>query len=131
MDSSSIEIPGMEVSAITLEHNTLTLGFSRAYIIKTMRGSVERTKWWQAGALIFDNVEQINDNIPRGCLVCAGGDIIENVYTYRDMIPIPLESRGKTGCLLRFYNHDAILKASANSVKLELLDVAKYIAHIR
>ena len=103
--------------------------FSCAYIIKTMTGSVEKTRWWQAGYLVFDQVEdkQLVD-VPA---ICDGGDVGENVYTYRDMIPVPLESHGHTHCELRMQNSDQPLKIQAKSVKLEMLEVPKYIEHIR
>ncbi len=35
------------------EEGKLKVRFSRAYIIKTMSGSEERTRWWQTGELVF------------------------------------------------------------------------------
>ena len=54
MDSSSINLFGSEVERIDVEGDKVSLRFSRAYIEKTMTGSVERTRWWQAGALVFE-----------------------------------------------------------------------------
>jgi hypothetical protein len=130
MDSSSIELPGSEIETMTVEHGRLTIRFSRAYIVKTMTGSVERTRWWQAGSLIMDGA-QLESELPAGPLVCDGGDVEENVYTYRDMIPIPLDSRGRTGCDLRFRGTDFRLRACGETIRLEMLDVPKYIEHIR
>jgi hypothetical protein len=130
MDSSSIELPGSEVESIELDGDRLKLRFSRAYIVKTMTGSVERTRWWQAGDLILEGAEA-QVSLPVGPLVCAGGDLDENVYTYRDMIPIPLDSRGHIRCELRFRDTDQCLSARAESVRLQLDDAPKYIEHIR
>jgi hypothetical protein len=130
LDSSSVDLPGSEIADITLKDGTLRVRFSRAYIIKTMTGSVERTRWWQAGDLVLDNAI-VQGEWPNGPLICAGGDVGENIYTYRDMIPIPLDSRGRIRCILRFQNHDKTLRAEATEVRLELEAVAKYIEHIR
>lgn len=130
MDSSSIELPGSEIAAITLQGGELRIHFSRAYIIKTMTGSVERTRWWQAGDLVLEDAE-VWGELPQGPLVCGGGDVSENIYTYRDMIPIPLQSRGRARCLLRFRDSDRILRAEGRGVRLELDAVAKYIEHLR
>ena len=108
----------------------LRVRFSRAYIIKTMTGSVERTKWWQAGDLVMEGAE-VEGELPRGTLVCTGGDVSENVYTYRDMIPLPLDSRGRTHCALSFEGSDQKLIANAQTVRLEMRDAPKYIEHIR
>ncbi len=130
MDTSSIELPGCEIEYIDLEDGILKIHFSRAYIVKTMTGSVERTRWWQAGDLIIGGARVVGE-IPGGPLVSAGGDVGENVYTYRDMIPIPLESRGAVSCDLGFEGRDDRLVATGDSIRLELLDVPKYIAHLR
>jgi hypothetical protein len=130
MDSSSIELPGSEIDTITLEDQRLRVRFSRAYIIKTMTGSAERTRWWQAGDLIMEGAEA-ESQPPQGPLVCGGGDIEENVYTYRDMIPLPLESRGRTRCALEFRNTDEKLIVNGETIRLEMADVPKYIEHIR
>ena len=130
MDSSSIDLPGSEIESIELDNGVLRVRFSRAYIIKTMTGSVERTKWWQAGDLVMEGAE-VEGELPRGALVCAGGDVGENVYTYRDMIPLPLDSRGRTHCALSFRDSDQKLTANAETVRLEMRDAPKYIEHIR
>ena len=130
MDSNSIELPGSEVDSISLQDGCLRLHFSRAYILKSMTGSDERTKWWQSGDLVLEGAE-LQSPLPAGPLVCDGGDIDDNVFTYRDMIPIPLDSRGRTGCKLRFRSTDASLIASGTSLRLEMTDVPKYIEHIR
>ncbi len=130
MDSSSIDLPGSEIERITLEGDVLKVHFGRAYIIQTMSGSKERTRWWQAGALIFEGAE-VEGEIPEGPLTCAGGDVGENIYTYRDMIPIPLESRGSAHCDLGFRDTDQRLVARATAVRLEMKDRPRYIEHIR
>ena len=130
MDSSSIAIPGSEIESITLEGQVLSIRFSRALIGKTMTGSVERTLWWQRGTLIMTGAE-VEGDIPPGPLVAAGGDVGENVYTYRDMIPIPLDSRGRAHCDLRFRDTEAHLRARGDSVRVHMEATPKYIRHIR
>ena len=102
MDSASIELPGSEIDRIRFAGDELRVHFSRAIIVKTMTGSVERTRWWQNGALVFDEAE-LEEDLPLPELPgeCRGGDVGENVYTYRDMVPVPLESRGRAHCALR------------------------------
>ena len=56
MDSTSIELPGSTVSGIRVEGDTIRVEFQPAYLVKSMTGSVERTRWWQNGALIFETV---------------------------------------------------------------------------
>ncbi len=130
MESSSIELPGSEIDAVSYRDGRLCIRFSRAYIIKTMTGSHERTRWWQRGDLVMKGAK-IESKLPEGQLVCDGGDIDDNIFTYRDMIPIPLDTRGRIRCDLRFRGTDMHLVVSGENLKLEMVDVPKYIEHIR
>ena len=45
----------------------------------------------------------------------AGGDVGENVYTYRDMIPVPLQSRGRAHCALKIGDAGVIRVSGSSS----------------
>ncbi|MCU7920100.1 MAG: hypothetical protein KZQ95_17345 [Candidatus Thiodiazotropha sp. (ex Epidulcina cf. delphinae)] len=130
MDSSTIDLPGSEIESVRFEDGKLTVRFSRAIIIKTMSGSEERTRWWQAGALVFEGAE-VETDLPACPCVCDGGDVGENVYTYRDMIPMPLDSQGRAHCDLKFKGSGERLQAWADGVKLVMDDRPHYIEHLR
>ena len=130
MEISSIELPGSEVESIYLEGDDLILKFSRAYIIKTISGSEERTKWWQAGDLVFEQAE-VEGELPESPAVCSGGDVGENIYTYRDMVQIPLQEQGQAHCNLGFAGTDRRLKVRAARVIMRMQDRPRYIEHIR
>jgi hypothetical protein len=130
MDISSIELPGSEVESISLEGDDLILRFSRAYIIKMISGSDERTRWWQAGDLVFEQAE-VDGEIPKCPAICSGGDVGENVYTYRDMIQIPLQEVGQGHCNLGFEGTEDRLKVQAGRVRLCMRDRPRYIEHIK
>jgi len=130
MESSSIELPGSEISAVGYRGGCLYIRFSRAYIIRTMTSSQERTRWWQRGDLVMEGAK-IEARPPEGQLVCDGGDIDDNIFIYRDMIPIPLDTWGLIRCDLCFRGTDIHLVASGETLKLEMVDVPKYIEHVR
>jgi hypothetical protein len=130
MDSASIELPGSELEAILLEDDCLRISFSRVIIIKTMTGSSERTRWWQTADLVMEGAE-VEGDPPAGPLVCVGGDIDDNIFTYRDMIPLPLSSRGSVGCDLSFRDTPAHLKVMATAIRMEMKGLPKYIEHLR
>ncbi len=130
MEISSIELPGSEVGSIRFEDQDLILSFARAYIIKTISGSAERTRWWQAGELVFEQAE-LEGEIPQCPAVCSGGDVGENIYTYRDMIQIPLQGEGIAHCDLGFFGSEARLKVRAARVRLVMQDRPRYVEHIR
>lgn len=132
MDSTSIDLVGSKIAAVQVDGDQVRVRFEPAYLIKTMTGSVERTRWWQNGELVFGDAE-LDDQQPLPALpaVCAGGDIGENIYTYRDMVPVPLQSAGRAHCDLRVQDSDLRVRVAGASVRLELEGVAKYIEHLR
>ena len=130
MDSTSIELTGSKIAAVDVEGDVVRVVFEPAYLVKTMTGSVERTRWWQNGALVFDGAELDEDQpLPDLPAECSGGDVGENVYTYRDMIPVPLDSKGHAHCALQV--GDRTIRVQASAVSLVLDGVPKYIEHLR
>ncbi|WP_295881426.1 hypothetical protein [uncultured Thiohalocapsa sp.] len=130
MDSSSIQLADSQIDAIEQTADGLRIHFSRAIIIKTMTGSAEKTLWWQAGDLVLEAPE-VAGVLPQAPLTCTGGDIDDNIYTYRDMIPLPLKSRGAIRVELHFAGGAASLVASGSAIHLDMHDVPKYQHHIR
>lgn len=130
MDSSTIELVGSGIQDVTVDGATVRVRFAPAYIVKTLTGSAERTRWWQNGELVFEGAEVAGD-LPPLPAICLGGDVGENVYTYRDMIPMPLRSRGHVRCDLRVEGSDAHIRVTGESVELRMEDVPKYIEHVR
>ena len=130
MDSSSIDLTASDISGVSVDGSEVRVHFERTIIIKTMTGSVEKTKWWQKGDLVFDGAE-VSGDLPQHFGQCEGGDVGENIYTYRDMIPVPLESRGQAHCDLRIAGQDAHIMVQAEAVRLEMFETPKYIEHIR
>jgi hypothetical protein len=129
MDSSSIDLPGSEIESIRLDGERLVVRFSRAYIIQTMTGSQQRTRWYQAGELVF-SAAVVEGELPQCPCICAGGDVGENIYTYRDMLPLPLKSSGSAYCKLQFEASEQMLLAKAEGVELVMEDRPRYIEHI-
>lgn len=130
MDTTSIELPGSRISAVRVRGDTVRIEFEPAYLVKSMTGSLERTRWRQNGALVFEHAELDPDTpLPVLPADCRGGDVGENIYTYRDMVPVPLDSRGRAHCALQV--GDAQIRVSGGAVRLEMIDVPKYIEHLR
>jgi hypothetical protein len=129
MDSTSIQLPDSCIEGVDSGTDLLCVRFSRAILIKTMTGSVEKTVWWQAGELLLE-APQLESELPSGPRVCAGGDIDDNVYTYRDMIPLPLNSRGAIRCALNFRDGSSLV-ARGSAIRLQMHDTPKYQHHIR
>ena len=132
MDSISIELPGSKIKSVTVsEDNEVCIRLEPAYLIKTMTGSKERTKWWQNMDLVFRQATLLPDQALPVPGTCAGGDVVENVYTYRDMIPVPLESRGQVGCDLKIDGSEQHIRVEGAEVELIEEGHPKYIEHLR
>ncbi|MDJ0740073.1 MAG: hypothetical protein QNJ91_10165 [Gammaproteobacteria bacterium] len=130
MDSTSIELRGSQIAAVDIDGDVVRVVFEPAYLVKTMTGSAERTRWWQNGALVFDGAElDAATPLPELPAECSGGDVGENVYTYRDMVPVPLDSHGRAHCALRV--GERRINVQAAGVRLEMDGVPKYIEHLR
>lgn len=130
MDSSHIELKGSQVVSVKLELGSLRVRFDPALIVKTMTGSRERTLWRQAGTVVFEGAELFAESL-SGPQRCSGGEMDANIYSYRDLIPIPFASRGQVRCRLWLEGRAEPLTIAATAVRLELEDVPKYIEHIR
>ena len=130
MDSSTIELVGSNIQEVVVDGDTVRIRFAPAYIVKTLTGSTERTRWWQNGELVFAGAE-VEGELPPLPSICLGGDVGENVYTYRDMIPVPLRSRGQVRCDLRVEGSDARIRVLGEAFELRMEDVPKYIEHVR
>jgi len=130
MDSSTIELVGSRILGVAVDGGTVRVRFEPAYIVKSMTGSTERTRWWQNGELVLEGAE-VDGDLPPLPANCLGGDVGENVYTYRDMIPVPLRSRGRVRCDLRVEGSEAHIRVTGSAIELRMDDVPKYIEHVR
>lgn len=128
MDASSIDLTQSTIYQVLQQGSEVRIRFEPAILIKTMTGSVERTKWQQNGELVFKEA-RIEGDIPVLPAACSGGDVGENVYTYRDMMPVPLESRGRAHCELKV--GAGAIRIAGGAVELVLEGVPKYIEHLR
>lgn len=130
MDSSTIELVGSRILGVAVDGGTVRVRFEPAYIVKSMTGSTERTRWWQNGELVLEGAE-VDGDLPPLPADCVGGDVGENVYTYRDMIPVPLRSRGQARCDLRVEGSEAHIRVAGSAIELRMEEVPRYIEHVR
>jgi hypothetical protein len=81
-------------------------------------------KWWDG----FGNatLQEIKIEFP---VTCDGGDVGENVYTYRDMVPVKLESHGHAHCSLKVKDSDQLIVIEGHSIHMEMQKTPKYIKH--
>jgi len=131
VDLTSIELPGSIIADIRVLDEEVRVRFEPAYLIKTMTGSDERTRWRQNIELVFENADLLEGGTIDLPAACTGGDVGENIYTYRDMVPIPLESRGQAHCDLGVEGGSLRIRIQAEGVRLHREDMPRYIEHLR
>ncbi len=130
MDLTSIELAGSVISAVKVADGEVRIRFEPAYLLQRMAGAENMSRWWQNLELVFEEAELLEGAEAGLPATCAGGDVIDNVYTYRDMIPVPLEGRGRAGCSLRLEENGTTIRVEAEGVRLEQEDHPRYIEHI-
>ena len=131
MDLTSIDLNGSIITRVDATGDKVRIRLEPAYLIQTMTGSEERTRWRQNIELVFEQAHLMEGEALSLPATCIGGDVVDNVYTYRDMVPVPLESRGRVGCNLKVADQEGSIRVEAEAVHLEREDLPRYIEHIR
>jgi len=129
MEQNSIDLTTSKIANVETDDTTIRIIFEPAYILRTMTGAHEYSRWYQNGALVFEEAILISEPIADFPVICGGGDITENIYTYRDMMPLPLDSHGQVGCSLKLTDSDKTIEIQATKVRAEMIANAKYIEH--
>jgi hypothetical protein len=61
----------------------------------------------------------------------ASGELVNNIYTYRDHAPLPLDWHGSVRCRLTFEGEQAPWTIEGSAMHLERIDHPRYIRHIK
>lgn len=127
---TELSLPHAQVERIERDGDIVRIHLSEFFSYVSLSGSSERTQWRQAGILVLDDA-QVEDGLPDGPVALAGGDVHDNTYTYRDLVPLPLDARGRVGCTLRIEGRDEALVLQCTRLRLETLGERRYVAHVR
>ncbi len=127
---TELSLPEAQVERVELEGDTLRIHMREFFSFVSISGSAEQTQWRQAGVLVIEAAE-IENELPQGPFVLTGGDIQANTYTYRDRVPLPLDSRGRVGCTLKIEGNEIPLSASGTHLQLQTLGERRYVAHVK
>ena len=109
---------------------TITLHFSKVFLLQEMEGAIEDSLWTQAVSLTIRDI-QIDGELPDCPCEISGGDLTDNIYTYRDHAPLPISWRGELQCKLTIAGTGAGVTIRGNSMKVEQIDHPRYIKHIK
>ena len=110
--------------------DSITLHFSKVFLVQEMEGAIEDSLWTQAVSLTIRDIE-IDGALPDCPCEISGGDITNNIYTYRDHAPLPIDWRGDVRCKLVTRDSGSSVTISGESMQLEQIDHPRYIRHIK
>ncbi len=127
--TSSLQLPGARLERIERGDDTVTLHFSLVHLVQVMEGAFQDSLWKQACDLVIRNVE-IDGELPQCPCEIQGGDMIDNIYTYRDHAPLPIDWNGSVGCRFTVAGSNATFSINGTAMKMEMLDHPRYIRHI-
>ncbi len=125
-----MQLPGAQLASIEHDDDTLTLHFSRIDLIQEMEGAFEDSLWTQAVKLIIRHAS-LEGPLPDCPCVISGGDLTDNIYTYRNHAPLPIKWRGEVRCKLTVDGTAADITASGDGLEVQQLDYPRYIKHIK
>jgi hypothetical protein len=95
-----------------------------------MEGAIEDSLWTQAVNLTISGFE-IDGALPACPCVIKRGDMTDNIFTYRDHAPLPINWHGEVGCTLTVEGTGATFSIDGESMELAQIDNPRYIRHIK
>jgi hypothetical protein len=56
--------------------------------------------------------------------------MIDNIYTYRDHAPLPIDWSGSVGCKFTVAGSGAVFSIDGTAMQMEMIEHPRYIRHI-
>jgi hypothetical protein len=128
--SNTLQLPGAQLDAIDQADDEITLHFSLVHLVQEMEGAFEDSLWTQAVRLTVRGCS-LEGELPACPCEIKGGDLTDNIYTYRDHAPLPINWRGEVRCKLVCAETGAEFSIEGSSMQLEQIDHPRYIRHVR
>ena len=128
--SNTLQIKNAQLASIDEDGDSITLHFSMVHLIQDMEGAIEDSLWTQAINIKLMNYT-LDGNLPDCPCEVTTGDFIDNIFTYRDHAPLPIDWRGETGCKLTTTGGDEPFSIEAEFMQVEQIDMPHYIKHVK
>ena len=125
-----LQIPGAKLESIEQGDNEITLHFSEVHLIQEMEGTIEDSLWTQAIDLTIKDAV-IEGDLPECPFEITGGDMTDNIYTYRDHAPLPINWTGEVTCTFKPEGASAGFSINGEAMQLEQLGLPRYIKHVK
>lgn len=128
--SYTLQLPGAQLEAIDRTEDEITLHFSQVHLLQEMEGAFEDSLWTQAVRLTIRGAS-VEGELPACPCEISGGDLTDNIYTYRDHAPLPISWRGDVRCKLLAAGATAAFSIEGSAMQLQQIEHPRYIRHIK
>ncbi len=128
--SYTLQLPDARLESIDRDADAITLHFSQVQLVQEMENAFEDSLWNQAVNITVRNYS-LDGELPACPCEISGGDITNNIYTYRDHAPLPINWRGDVRCSLKVAGSDAEFSISGDTMQLEQIETPRYIRHVK
>ena len=128
--TDTLQFPGAQLASIEPGKEEITLHFSQIQLVQEMENAFEHSLWTQAIDLTIKDVE-IEGELPTCPCEITGADLIDNIFTYRDHAPLPIDWHGEVCCKLSIAGNDGGCTLSGESLIVNRIDNPRYIKHFK
>ena len=124
-----LQLPGAQLASIDQGEDEITLHFSQVQLVQEMENAIEDSLWTQAIDLTIKGIE-LQGELPTCPCEVSGGDLTDNIFTYRDHAPLPINWRGAVHCKLNTTTGSEFSLAGEALVVTQI-DHPRYIKHVK
>lgn len=122
------ELQGSQIIASEHHGNDLVLQLQPFYILKTLAGSIEQTRWKQQGSLLIKNARLADQKTLCGTI--RTGQLSHNAFVYRDEVPMPVSVQGDICLQLKMNDEAEEWIIECEQLVLQPHGPEKYVTHI-
>jgi len=122
------EFAGSQIVSIKREGDDLVLQLEPFFLLKSLAGSIDQTRWQQHGKLLIKNATIAGGIDLTG--IISSGQLTHNAFIFRDEVPMPVSVQGEISLRLNMNNGEDELVIDCDQLELQPRDLEKYVAHI-
>lgn len=128
--TQTLQIPGARLESIEQSDHEIILHFSQVHLIQEMEAAFEDSLWTQAVNLIVTDIT-LDGELPECPCEIKSGDLTNNIFTYRDHAPLPIDWHGEVSCKFKAAGNDAGFSIDGTAMQLEQIGHPHYIRHVK
>ena len=123
-----IQLENLDVD-VEYQNDLIKLSFINASVKKTMEDAEQKTLWHQDGLIIMKGSVEENFSLKNKEKILSF-DISFDFYTYKNMLILPFNKKGKLLIQLNLLNRNEVYSISCLEVNLIEQGDPRYIKHI-